>query len=209
MCSAYDAVMTPILDAAYPDDEYPGRIPPPHCRPEKKPLNVGAVDGGDEPSLTYGGIVTLDDTERASARVVLRTSRGYSFAKVPLWSTHLADPGCLHASWSAVEDARASRTSTASEVLVVRVLHADRAWAQVDASRNGDRLREEAFACSAASDGSAVCAGPVVTARASRALPRDFDGTGAGLAFDSAKISWDYRRTAILGPAGDLRLLGE
>jgi hypothetical protein len=206
MCAAYDAVMTPVLDAAYPDDRFPGRIAPPHCMPAKASSTVRAPDDGGSLMLAYAGVVLLNDTERAGAHLVLRTARGYSFATMALWSRHHDDPGCLHATWDTVEDVHTSQMSTGPDVLVARVLHAERAWAQVEPTGNGDRYREEAFACSAASDGSAVCTGPVVTARASRPLPRDFDGTGAGLAFDPEKVAWDYRRAPTLGPAGDLRV---
>ena len=124
---------------------------------------------------------------------------------VTLWSRYHEDPGCLQSSYSQVEDAHLLTAASSQEVLVVRILHKDYRWMQVDPSQNGAETRELAYACHVDAKGAAACEAPLLTARAKQPLPTPFD-PGAKYVIDVDKTPWIFRKEPILGPAGDLRL---
>jgi hypothetical protein len=205
MCRAYDRVMTPGINQAFPGDRYPGVIPDPHCRPAKEPVVEAAVTRGP---FLGGQFMVFDDERAVSARLVLRTLAGLSRTSIVLWARDHDDPGCLRGDHHVFEDARLERTAAGSHVLVVRLLHKDVRWGIPDSFGPAVTVEEEAFACSVDSQGSAACDGPLVTAKAeSSSLPSGFNPSETRFfEIDPATTQWTFRRAPLLGPAGDLRV---
>jgi hypothetical protein len=203
LCAAYDKVMGPLVDAAFPGDRYPGKIEGPHCKPLADPKAASAaatVRGG--PFLA-AELVIVHDASEESARLVLRTEKGYSLSKVTLWSRYHNDPGCGHASEHSLEDAKLVTGAGGRPSLIVRVLLTDAYW--LGATDPGGTV-ENAYACVVDSEGAAACEGPVVAGRAP-GWPAGWDvAAGTFPAVRVSTLKWASRKQPVIGPAGDLRL---
>jgi hypothetical protein len=203
LCAAYDKAMTPLIDAAFPGDRYPGKIGGPHCKPLDDP-EVPALGA----KMTTGPFVSavwmhVNDPARESARMVVRSERGFSFTKIALWARYHDDPGCGHASSSSFEDATVVKANLDRDVVIVRMLQTDIYWL---GSTDPGGTVESAYACGVDARGAATCDGPLVSGRSS-GWPDGWDvSKGTFPAVTVANTAWKFRRPPILGPAGDLRL---
>ncbi len=204
LCRAWDAMITPAMKER--GDRYPGFIEPPYCQ------GGGGTRGVPESAFAQGPfkggqIVVLVGPESEAAYLALRTEKGWAKTDVSLWSRSVADPGCLHGTNHRFEDAALQKTSTGQEVLVVRVLHKEIWWAQMEADQNGASTWETGYACRVDAAGLATCDRPVELARAKTELPDAFDPSNErAYDIDVAKTPWKSRKKPVIGPAGDLRL---
>ncbi len=202
LCAAYDKVMGPLVDAAFPGDRYPGKIEGPHCAPWQDPTPAAVSAMVTAGPFLSGQFVHVHDAAEEAAQLVLQTKEGYSLTKVRLWSRYHDDPGCGHAGDHTLEDAHLVKVA-AHEALVVRVLRTDIYWL---GSPDPGGTFEDAFACKVDDHGAAVCDGPVVSGRAV-GWPAGWNpGAGTYPTVVPSKVKWDSRKTPTLGPAGDLRL---
>lgn len=203
LCAAYHEVMAPRVAAAFPGDRYPGKIEGPHCAPWAKPP-IAKVDATVTGGPFLGGqFVRVDDAAEQSARLVLRTAKGFTLTPVVLWSRYHDDPGCGHASEHTLEDAKVVEASLGRESLVVRIMSTDVYW--LGATDPGGTV-ETAYACAVDTRGAVTCKGPLVVGRAP-GWPEGWDlGRGTFPAVDATRVKWTSRKDPILGPAGDLRL---
>jgi len=202
LCKTYDRIETPLIDRAFPDERYPGRIPGPHCAPLDVPL-AAKVKGEVTKGPFLGGLfVRVDNTSRQEARLALETDKGVSLTSVVLWSRFHDDPGCGHASASALVGASLLAREGGQPVLIVRVARTDVYW--IGATDPGETV-ETAYACSVDGKGAARCDGPVETGRATGWPPGWDVAAGTFPEVNLATMKWDVRKTPTLGPAGDLR----
>ncbi len=202
LCAAYHKALAPSIDAAFPGDRYPGKIGGPHCRPLADPEAQKAASSVVGGPFVAAELVHINDPSHESARLVLRTSKGYSLTRITLWSRYHDDPGCGHAGTSSIEDSRMLKVGN-HEALIVRKLQSDAYW--LGATDPGGTV-ESAHACVMDDRGAASCEGPLVTARAS-GWPAGWDvAAGKYPPVVASRVRWDFRKEPTLGPAGDLRL---
>lgn len=202
LCAAYDKVMAPLIDAAFPGDRYPGKITGPHCAPARQPPAAQVASTVAKGPFRSGAFVVVNDVAEESARLVLETERGFTLTSVTLWSRFHDDPGCGHAGDHSLEDGALARTSMGRDVLLLRVLATDVYW--LGAIDPGGTV-EYAHACSVDDSGAAVCEGPRVVGRAA-GWPPGWDLALEKFApVDASKLRWASRLTPALGPSGDLR----
>jgi hypothetical protein len=202
LCSAYDKALSPVIDAAYPGDRYPGKIEGPHCRrlADKTVQKAAAALAGGP--FVGAEVAHVHDAERESARLVLVTDKGYALTQVVLWSRYHNDPGCGHASSAAFEDAIPSANGS-HKASIVRVMNTDIYWL---GSPDPGGTIERAYACKVDANGAALCEGPLVTGK-STGWPTGWSPMdGKYPEVTVANTQWDFRNTPILGVAGDLRL---
>ncbi len=203
LCVAWDKAVTPLIDAAFPGDRYPGKIGHPHCHPLADPPPAAVALAVRKGPFKGGRFVALNDAEEEKLRLVLETDKGVSVTNVLLASFYHGDPGCGHASRSAFVDAKLLTASLGREVLVVRIARTDVYW---QGSTNPGGTFETAYACSVDQRGAATCEGPLVVGRAP-GWPDGWDvSAGTFPVVDLAKVKWALHQDSVLGPAGDLRL---
>ncbi len=203
LCAAYHKALAPGIDAAFPGDRYPGKIGGPHCKRLEDPAaqKVAATMIGGP--FVAAELVRVNDPSLESARLVLKTAKGYSLTRIVLWSHYHNDPGCGHAGISSLEDSMTIKAN-GHEAFVVRTLQSDAYW--IGATDPGGTV-ESAYACVMDDRGAASCEGPLVTGR-STGWPAGWDaGAGRFPAVVASKVKWDFRKEPTLGPAGDLRLV--
>ncbi len=202
LCAAYDKALSPLIDAAYPGDRYPGKIEGPHCRRLEDKAVQKAAAGLVGGAFVGAEVAHVHDAEEESARLVLVTDKGYSLTQVVLWSRYHNDPGCGHASRSAFEDATQA-TAGSHSASIVRVMNTDIYW---QGSPDPGGTLERAYACKVDAKGAALCEGPLVTGK-STGWPSGWSPMdGKFPEVTVANTHWDFRKTPILGVAGDLRL---
>ncbi len=166
LCTAWSKIMKPQIDRAYPGDRYPGPIDEPHCHVDDfRPQSPSTFAMGP---FLGGTFLDANDPEQEKSRLALQTAAGFTMTNVVLWSRYHDDPGCLHSAYSRVEDARLVTSPSAQPVLLVRILHKDYRWMQVDESQNGATTLELAYACHIDTKGASACDGPLTTGRAAR-----------------------------------------
>lgn len=203
LCTAYDQSMAPLIDAAFPGDRYPGKIGGPHCAPlvdASAQKAAAALVGGP---FVAAELVRVNDTSQESARVVMKSEKGYSLTSVALWSRYHDDPGCGHAGSSSLEGAKAIQVGV-HNALIVRVLRTDVYWL---GSTDPGGTYEYAYACKLDDRGGALCEGPVLAGWAA-GWPAGWDvAAGTFPPVVRSKVKWDSQKEPTLGPAGDLRLL--
>jgi hypothetical protein len=205
--TSHDQVLGPQIDAVHPENAYPGKVDGPHCMPLGDHTSAAVLDKVVSNTMfagtTWGRIHAVDTEEE---RLILHTPKGFSLTPVTMRSRWHNDPGCLHNSSHGLEGASIERTSTGHDVLVLRLIHKDIYWGQMDPSRDGIFVSEVAYACQANDAGAASCDGPLVLGSSHAELPRDFDpSVHRFYSLDSKGIAWTTRKRAVLGPAGDLR----
>ena len=202
LCAAYDKALAPLIDAAYPGDRYPGKIAGPHCRRLEDKAAQKAAAGLVGGAFVGAEVAHVHDAEEESARLVLVTDKGYSLTQVVLWSRYHNDPGCGHASSSAFEDA-IQATAGNHSASIVRVMNTDIYWL---GSPDPGGTIERAYACKVDAKGAALCEGPLVTGK-STGWPTGWSPwEGQYPDVTVANTHWDFRKTPVLGVAGDLRL---
>jgi hypothetical protein len=206
LCTAYDKVLTPLMDAKFTDDAYPGKIPAPHCAAKTMPKGFVGTQLKRAP-FKDGIFVTLDDMEQQRSVLLLETAKGWYRTDVRVWSRSFMDPGCLHGSSELFEDVTWPTTSTGQDVAVIRIVNRDVRWAQMQEQVNGADSKEIVYVCRVDAQGAAACEGPRTLATAHEPLPPTFDpGQQAFYEINVDKIPWTSRKKPVIGPAGDLRL---
>lgn len=202
LCAAYEGAMGKAIARAFPGDRYPGTLSGPHCAPYRDAAVAATVRRLVVAPFVDAVALHVNDTSTESVRLALATDRGFALTDVTLWRRYHDDPGCGHASQHDFEDAT-TITLDGKDVAVFRVLHTDIYW--IAAPDPGGTF-EHAFACRPDRNGAAFCEGPVVTGR-SPGWPDGWDpAKGTYPRVTVGGIRWVSRRSAILGPAGDLRL---
>jgi hypothetical protein len=206
LCTAYDKVMTPLIDAKFTDETYPGKIPGPHCasRGNPKGFSSAAFHHGPFKDALF---VQLDDLEENHSSLLLQTEKGWSRTDVRAWSRWHGDPGCLRSSSDLFAGVTFTTTSTGQEVALIRIVNRVVRWTQMQPQLDGADTRESVYACRADATGAILCEGPKTLATAHEPLPEGWSpDKSAFYEIDVAKIPWTSRKQASLGPAGDLRV---
>ncbi len=200
LCAAYDRVMTPIIDAAFPGDRYPGTIAGPHCELLRGEAGPSMPPVG--PFLA-GRFVRVNDAQEQKAELVLQTSAGWTLTPVVLWSRFLDDPGCGHGSREAFEVPTVAMSSLGRPYLLVRIARTDIYWL---GSPDPGGTIETAYACSLDARGVPSCEGPAEAGRSVGWPPGWDPGQSAYPDVVLDKLPWSFRKEPTVGPAGDLRL---
>lgn len=206
LCTAYDKAVTPLINAKFTDDQYPGKIPGPHCAAKSEPKGFSSAAFKRGP-FKDAAFVDVDDLERQSSALLLQTAKGWFRTDVHAWSRYHGDPGCLHASTHLFEDVTFVKTSTGDDVALIRIVEREVRWAQMQGDLDGAETKELVYACRFDAAGAPACEGPKFAGQAREPLPADFTpDRQAFYAIDVDKIPWVSRKKPALGPAGDLRL---
>jgi len=207
LCAAYDAVMTPLIDAKFTDGEYPGKIPPPHCAVKQAPKGFSSA-GFETGAFKGATFAVIDGLEQHASVLLVATEKGWFRTDVRIWSRYIGDPGCLRATSELFEDVTVQKTSTGQDVALVRLLNREVRWGQMDDQLAGADTTESVHACRVDAAGGVACEGPKILATAHEALPAAWspDSGAAFFAIDVAKMPWASRKKANVGPSGDLRI---
>lgn len=206
LCTAYDKVMTPLIDAKYTDEEYPGKLPPPHCSSQGNPKGFSSAKFM-HPPFTDALFVNVDDLDMRSKTLLLKTDKGWSRTDVRASERAISDPGCLHSSSELFNDVTYAKTSTGQEVALITIAQREVTWMQMDATSNAAETKLVAYACRVDTAGAVTCEGPKTVKTAHETLPAGWSpDPSAFFEIDLAKIPWTSRKKAAIGPAGDLRI---
>ncbi len=206
LCAAYDKAITPLIDAKYTDEVYPGKIAGPHCSLKQSPkgFSNAAFKTGPFKDATFATIDTLDEQ---TSVLLLQTEKGWFITDVRAWSRYHTDPGCMHASTAMFEDVAFAKSSTGQEVALIRVLNRDVRWGNMTGDFSGADTTESVHACRVDAAGAVACEGPKTLATAHEAVPPTWTPADSSFVeIDVAKVPWASRKKPNIGPAGDLRL---
>jgi hypothetical protein len=209
LCGAYDKVMTPLIDAKFTDDNYPGKIPAPHCASKANPKGFSNA-AFKHPPFKDALFVELDDLDEHSSTLLLQTEKGWSRTDVRAFSRSLGDPGCLRESSELFKGVTFAKTSTGQDVALISIINREVSLMPMQDQLNGAETfadtKESIYACRVDTAGAVVCEGPKTVATAHETLPSGATDHSAFNEIDAAKIPWTSRKKATVGPAGDLRL---
>ncbi len=207
LCAAYDKVMTPLIDAKFTDDTYPGKLPPPHCamKPPPRGFSSAAFKAGPFKDAAFAVVNGLEEQESV---LLIETEKGWFRTDVRAWSRYIGDPGCLRATSALFEDVTFAKSSTGQDVALIRLVNREVMWGQMADELSRAATVESVYACRADATGAVACEGPKTLATAHEPLPPSWSpDTGAGFfAIDVEKIPWASRKKPTIGPAGDLRV---
>lgn len=202
LCAAWDAAVTPDVEAALARGDLRDAVPGPHC-------GLGSVEAGASAKVVAQGPfeealwLSLNEVTTSGTRLVLRSKEGYSITDIELGTRGHFDPGCAHVAIHVIEDAELVHTESGRDVVVLRTLEADGYWAYGDGNPSG--IVEYAYACDVDAEGVASCQGPLEVGRY-WGWPAGWDYIERSyLVPDPAKVKWAKRVKPSLGPAGDLR----
>jgi hypothetical protein len=209
LCAAYDKIMTPQIDAKYTDNDYPGRLPPPHCTPETSGRSTRGFSSAKfkvpESPFKDAIFAGIDDTERQHQKLLVQTDKGWFRTDVSIVSRHISDPGCMHSSDVMFEDVTFAKTSTDQSVAIIRIVNRDIYWGSWNNPElDGAFTVERAYACRS-DDKQVTCEGPKELATAHEKLPGGDPSAEPFRLIQIEKIPWKTRKKAVVGAAGDLR----
>jgi hypothetical protein len=202
LCTAIDRVVQPALRMKFGEDAFSGGA---RCKVgEQYGLDPKTFEGGPFDDAT---LIDYDDFEEDRTSLAVRTPKGWFRTDVHVRSHVHMDPGCMDAVRDRVEDVRIAKTATGQPVAILRVVERETKWANPQPSENSSVWTETVYGCRLDSAQAPSCEGPKVLATTKAPNPPDFTFDHERFfAVDLVAIPWRARKTAVLGPSGDLRV---
>ena len=204
LCAAWNAAVDPRVASAFARGEIRSRPEAPHCGPADVTVGAPASIAAQGP-FEEAAWLTLTEPYTSSTRLALRTAQGWSVTEIALDERGHDDPGCAHVGLDLLEDVKLVRTEAGRDVVLLRTLEADAYWARSPDEIDPSGIVEYAHACEVDGEGRAICQGPVEVGRVGGWPSGWVPFEGRVFAPDPERVKWTKRRTATLGPAGDLR----